>query len=267
MPESILSARTSSLAPTEWLLARLTDPTRAAAIYGDLTEMAASRGRLWFWTAYLRTLVTFGWRTPVAFLTAYAFSTWVAIGAFPTIHSVLRSFYRHVQNKPHQAIWNVFNRTVHHTTAHFWQIPLGDSLIALWFILPFVLVRFGLRDRLTQLASAIFLLTIPYFSLDPAAVNFAGLVTAAIILAVLSLRTWRRPMIVLAASVVPIAASIFLSPKVWFVFVSRGYGFNSPQLQWAMALYRAVELCIAAILCSFLYARFLQKKPAERTIA
>jgi len=237
-------------APTEWLLVRVTDPTRAAVIMGDMTEMAETRGRLWFWMAYARTLVTLGWRAPVAFLLAYAFSTWVAIGAFPTIHSVFRSFYR----------------TVHHTVAHFWQIPLGDSLIALWFILPFVLVRFGLRDRLTQLASAIFLLTIPYFSLDPVIVNFAGLVTATIILAALSLRTWRRPMIVLAASVVPIAASIFLSPRVWFIFVSRGYGFNSPQLQWAMALYRAVELCIAAILCSFLYARFLQKKPAERTI-
>jgi len=253
-------------APTEWLLVRVTDPTRAAVIMGDMTEMAETRGRLWFWMAYARTLVTLGWRAPVAFLLAYAFSTWVAIGAFPTIHSVFRSFYRNVRNKPHQVIWNVFDRTVHHTVAHFWQIPLGDSLIALWFILPFVLVRFGLRDRLTQLASAIFLLTIPYFSLDPVIVNFAGLVTATIILAALSLRTWRRPMIVLAASVVPIAASIFLSPRVWFIFVSRGYGFNSPQLQWAMALYRAVELCIAAILCSFLYARFLQKKPAERTI-
>jgi hypothetical protein len=247
----------------EWLLARIVGSERAAAIYGDLEELAATRGSLWFWTAYARTLVTLGWRTPVAFLLAYAFSTWVAIGAFPTVHSVLRSFYRNVRNKPHQAFWNVFDRTIHHTTAHFWQIPLGDSLIALWFILPFVLVRFGLRDRLTQLASAIFLLTIPYFSLDMAAVNFTGFVIASILLVALSLRTWRRPMIVLAASVVPIAATIFLSPKVWFFFISRGHGFNSPQLQWAMALYRVVELCIAAIVCSYLYSRLLQRKPPD----
>ena len=39
--------------PAEWLLARLTEPERAAAIYGDLTEMAATRGRLWFAAAYL----------------------------------------------------------------------------------------------------------------------------------------------------------------------------------------------------------------------
>ena len=42
------------------------DPTRAAAIIGDLTEMAATRGRLWFWAAYPRTLISLGWRTPVA---------------------------------------------------------------------------------------------------------------------------------------------------------------------------------------------------------
>jgi hypothetical protein len=249
----------------EWFISQDIGPERGAAMMGDLTEMAAVRGRLWFWMAYIRTLIRLGWRGPVAFVCAYAFSTWVAIGAFPTIHSLLRNFYRNVQHKPHQAIWHVFDRTVHHAAAHvIWQIPLGDCLIALWFILPFVVVRFGLRDRLAQLASAIFLLTIPYFSLDPAAVNFASLVTAVIMVAALSLRAWRRPMIVLAASVVPIAAAIFLSAKVWFVFVSRGYGFNSPQLQWAMALYRAVELCIAAIVCSFLYGRLLQRKPIDR---
>lgn len=35
----------------EALLARITGPTRAAAILGDLLELSATRGRLWFWTA------------------------------------------------------------------------------------------------------------------------------------------------------------------------------------------------------------------------
>ncbi len=63
MPESISSARTSSPAIVEWLLARVTDPTRAAAMLGDLTEMAATRSRLWFLTEYIRTLISLGWRT------------------------------------------------------------------------------------------------------------------------------------------------------------------------------------------------------------
>ena len=136
---------------TNGLLARLTTPDRAAAILGDLTELAAIRGRLWFWTAYARTLVTLGWRTPVAFLLAYAFSSWVALGGFPTIHSLFHSFYRNAHRKPHAALWHVFDRTSHYTAAHtLWQVPLGDSLIALWFVLPFVLIRFGLRDRVAQ---------------------------------------------------------------------------------------------------------------------
>src|ERR1019366_8492863 len=83
MPESISSARTSSPAIAEWLLARVTDPTRAAAILGDLTEMAATRGRLWFWTAYARTLITLGWRAPVAFVFAMASMRFIFGTVFP----------------------------------------------------------------------------------------------------------------------------------------------------------------------------------------
>jgi hypothetical protein len=54
----------------ESLLARLADKDRAAAIYGDLVELSATRGRLWFWTVYARTLISLGWRTPVAFVVA-----------------------------------------------------------------------------------------------------------------------------------------------------------------------------------------------------
>jgi hypothetical protein len=250
--------------PAEWFLSQDIGPERAAAIMGDLEELAATRGRLWFWSTYVRTIISLGWRTPVAFFLAYAFSTWVALGGFPTIHSLFRRFDRNVHEKPHAALWHVFDRTAHYTAAHaIWQIPLGDSLIALWFLLPFLLIRFGVRDRVAQLAAALFVFTMPFFSLNPAGVTFASFVTAAIILPALCLRTWRRPMIVLAASMAPIATAIFFSAKVWFIFISRGYGFNSPQLQRTMALYRAMELCIAAIVCSFLHNRLLQKKPAD----
>jgi hypothetical protein len=57
----------------ESLLARLTTRTRAAAILGDLLELSATRGRLWFWTTYARTLLSLGWRTaPAAFVLAFA---------------------------------------------------------------------------------------------------------------------------------------------------------------------------------------------------
>jgi hypothetical protein len=37
---------------------------------GDLLEISATRGRHWFWIAYSRTLISLGWRTPVAFVGA-----------------------------------------------------------------------------------------------------------------------------------------------------------------------------------------------------
>ena len=93
--------------------------------------------------------------------------------------------------------------------------------------------------------------------------TFAGFAAAAIVVAALCLRTWQRPIIVLAASIAPIAVALWLSPRVWYLFTSRGYVFESPQLQLAMALYRAAEICAAAIVCSLLYSRLLEKKPTD----
>src|ERR1019366_5508664 len=132
MPESISSARTSSPAIAEWLLARITDPTRAAAIMGDLTEMAATRGRAWFWTAYARTLVSFTWRIVLALFVA-------DIGR--------------------QMIFDLFHLYIRHTPAAWrnatgsWLDLLNSSgpllaciLSTLWFVLPFAVLRYGRRD-------------------------------------------------------------------------------------------------------------------------
>ena len=54
----------------EALLALIAGPARAAAILGDLTEMAATRGRLWFYAAYARTLFSLTWRIVLALFVA-----------------------------------------------------------------------------------------------------------------------------------------------------------------------------------------------------
>jgi len=46
----------------ESVLALFAGRERAAAIYGDLAEMAANRGRVWFAAAYVRTLAIVSWR-------------------------------------------------------------------------------------------------------------------------------------------------------------------------------------------------------------
>lgn len=58
----------------EWILKRAAGSERGGAIYGDLVELAASRGRAWFWAAYVRTLIALIWRTQIAFVIASAAS-------------------------------------------------------------------------------------------------------------------------------------------------------------------------------------------------
>jgi hypothetical protein len=248
MPKSL-----NRTTPTEWLLARLTTPTRATAILGDLLEISATRGRLWFWFAYTRTLIFLGWRIPVALLCAYFFYEWLGIRLAWIVNSPLIHFYI---NLPHNAAARIPGWLVN---------PLFNFFDSLWFILPFALVRFGLRDRLTQLASAIFVLTIPFFILMPAEMDFSGLATAVIVIASLSLRTWRRPMIVLAASIAPVAVATLFSPMLLHIFLSRWQG------QCVIFLFRvvpvlpnrALNLCIAALVCSLLHRHLLQPKPAD----
>jgi len=72
----------------EWLLKRAAGAERGAAIYGDLAEMGATRGRRWFPAEYLRTLVRLGWRTPVAFACGFA--------AFQLLASLMEFWLKHM---------------------------------------------------------------------------------------------------------------------------------------------------------------------------
>jgi hypothetical protein len=46
----------------EWILALVTTRDRAASTVGDLTEGAATRGVVWFWSGVLRTAASLLWR-------------------------------------------------------------------------------------------------------------------------------------------------------------------------------------------------------------
>ena len=242
-------------APAEWLLARVAGPTRATAILGDLLEISSTRGRLWFWIAYLRTLVSLGWRAPVAFLWAYICTLHPWLGYI--IFGSLGIFHLIPPNDPAHA-------------GRSSQMLLQLFLNAINLIIPFALVRFGRRDRFTQLACAIFLLTIPLYSHTQGGTEIADIAAAAAILAALSLPAWRRPMIVLAATAVPVAIANKLWIPVQLFLFAKGYGFASPYAYGPVTafsfvtLYRTFELCIAAIACSLLHRLLLQKKQPNR---
>jgi hypothetical protein len=55
---------------TEVLLTRSIGAQRAAAIAGDLLELASTRGKLWYFVASAKTVLSITWKLPVAFLMA-----------------------------------------------------------------------------------------------------------------------------------------------------------------------------------------------------
>src|ERR1035441_5439486 len=130
MPKTILA---------EGLLARLTDPTRAAAIMGDLAEMAQTRGRGWFFAAYLRTLFSLTWRIVLALFVA-------DIGR----QFIFELFHLYTSHTP--ATWRTSNAP--HLLNSAGPL-LACVMTTLWFVLPFAAVRYGVRDRFVRLTLAI----------------------------------------------------------------------------------------------------------------
>jgi hypothetical protein len=173
----------------EWLLALFTGSARAAAIMGDLTEMATTRGRRWFWIAYIRTLVSLGWRTPAAIVAAVVFARY--------LRSVIAgSLMPHVNFPLHQR--GLLGTWSPHFDHFCWTLSLNAVMCA-WIVFPYVAIRFGLHNRLTYLCGALFLLGIPTYSLISWVYELTGLSIAIIIAAALASPLWRRQVIFLFA--------------------------------------------------------------------
>jgi len=168
----------------ELVLALFAGRERTAAIYGDLLELAATRPRTSFWTGYFRTLMSLSWRPLTAFLTGASF---FAILSYNLVFPILFFF---AMGHP-----------------HFGE-AFGDATLQLWFLVPFAVIRFGIRDRAVQLAFAVSLISTGVLFLDlfypvlfpeGTSERYIGFVLLApICFAILS--PWRRFLIPVAAS-------------------------------------------------------------------
>jgi len=238
----------------ESLLALLTGRERATAIYGDLTEMAATRSRLWFAAAYARTLISLTWRIAVALFVADIARQFL----FDLFHLYLR-------NSP--AVWR-------NTTGSFVDLlnssgPLLACIMStLWFALPFATVRYGQRDpfvRLTAVVTAgttIAFLAIPWVSL------IAAIVTLALACAAFLSSQWRKPFEVLAwtgaAGLLSLAAFIVLSRPFLSQHPAIFRGLGNHQLVFdAIVFSFQGSLLLVAFVCSRLHRRL----PPTRLVA
>ena len=131
--------------------------------------------------------------------------------------------------------------------------PLGLNFVAL-----FALVRFGLRDRFTRLALALFLVALPIESHRFLVVLPVEILAAIVALVALCLREWHRPMMVLA---------LVLGPRVAF-FEAIQYSVCNHGHRMLFSVfghrldYFALELGVTAVLCMWLHRRLLGERTA-----
>jgi hypothetical protein len=225
----------------ESVLALFAGHDRAAAIMGDLTEMAQTRGRGWFVAAYVRTLFALRWRTVAAFAVTYAYvhSVWVFRATYSSMHLLFRWVpYAGYAYRP--PVW------------WFYLRPFESVFTGLYVLAPFLLVRFGLRDRLTQLTFVLFLLSLPdYSNRLLLAVPLEAFLAAAFFVA-LCLRPWRRPMVVLTLSLLPRYAILEA--------LQNSYQLGHHRLSGnTVEFFQSMSFVVTAVLCLWLHHWLLQR--------
>src|ERR1700735_5608133 len=123
----------------EWLLARFTDSSRAAAIVGDLEEAATKKGYGWFWRSAISVVFSFAWRPLGGYLLA-ALAGGLATSTIPS--NLYASFDAHTPSALQQS----------------WTSSIGVMVGFLLMIACFSVIRFGVRDALTLSAASISLI-------------------------------------------------------------------------------------------------------------
>ncbi len=180
----------------EWVVSRFTSEKRAASIVGDLLELKPQKGSLWFWLSLARVVIALAWRRPLAFAAAFMFGAWACSGLQSTESMGLNAMLSH------QFPWMNL----------FWTF-----FYMLWFVMVYTAIRYGLRDRVAQLAIALTVLT-----------------TALVY-------CWRQPAVLvpcIALSVCVVVASIWIrerrrAAQVLFVVASVGFAVGLPAMRLA----------------------------------
>jgi len=229
---------------------------RGAAMYGDLEELAVTRGRLWFWWEYLSIFVRLLisrriWANGIsAFIWAYLVAFRAHLGG--TMLSWTQSQFRPLN---HVMPWSL--TAWRFMPLHsFWFLVMMSSGTFAPFLLVFVLVRYGLRDRLSQMTCAMFLLTLLFFSLWRGFGNIVLVAAEIMLVAALCLRQWRRPALVLIASVL---AGLY-ALRVQYRLIPFQFHVLS-QAYYRHAIHFYVAYAAMAVTCLILHRYLIERPP------
>jgi hypothetical protein len=205
----------------EWLLSRAAGKDRAAAIIGDLVEIAQRKGRAWFWLAVIRIVLAHLWRPALGVVLAVYSTRWLNYLGFLMVKSILtscRSQSPYTPCMPPHAPWAAIGVVID---------SLSFSAIVLCAAMFYFAVRFGLRDRLFQ-------------------ITLGGTVLCAALFTVLNYE-WRNPTIVVICAA--IGAALF----IWFL-TNRTNRRLVPILLVMLAIVAATQyVLILAVFKSFQY--------------
>jgi hypothetical protein len=162
----------------EWIISRFTGRDRAASVVGDLLETLPQRGLLRFWISVGGIVFSLAWRRPVAFVAA-SYVGWRAVGALQ-----MPIYGMHAAHRP----------------PHVWMplfAVLGTIGMLLWTMAPYAAIRFGVRDRFTQLAAAYSLAiagVIFYWWIPLASISAVAVMVGLSIFSIVAGR-WRRTLV------------------------------------------------------------------------
>jgi hypothetical protein len=233
----------------EWMLKRAAGAERGTAMYGDMVEIAAARGSAWFWMAYARTLIALTWRTAAAILAVISVQYLRGAVAMKLLGGPIS------YNDPRLHAWRV------PYLAHFsWDVSIR-VMFTLWIVLPYVAMRFGLRNRLTYLAGVLLLLSVPVYTLRAEIYQITGVACAAVILAALASVGWRRQMIF-------VLANLPITPVVFYFSVHRAPNFlrngHIPLSLFHMRIDDPIAIAVTVMIGPLLHRLILENhKPAR----
>jgi hypothetical protein len=178
----------------EWIMARITNESRASEIIGDLLEARPAQGNLRFWFSVLVLLFALGWRPLLGLVFAYAFAIFCFFQESPTLMKL---------NK--QRFHFPFGSTEYLTSVRwlFLTERLGQVTILLWIVAGFSMVRFGIRTISSRMSVGTALMGMVLYSyLWIPAARPALLATSALaLLIVLFKERWRQSVGIVLATV------------------------------------------------------------------
>jgi len=183
----------------ERLITPFVGQSRAASIVGDLLETEAQKGAFGFWSSVGRILLALLWRPTIAFVATFF------VGLFWRLEF---NFQNLLPYQPRPSIWYVIAGCLrlgipagNMSEPHFRAVWFGTVL---WMAVSYTAIRYGLRDKLAQLALGLGgLVTIAVFFLRMPIVIIAC-VGLALALSVVSIRSaqWRRGVVALTAALI-----------------------------------------------------------------